>query len=282
MFNYQDKVLMNILEGYFSSPSGNYFWHRKRKEVLKILDNNQQLISNYQNTKEITFLELGCGQAIDLFLIRNWCQKNSLIWNFIGVEAQPTLLEICNFKKQNLQANNVEFISSDITQKLPFDDGSINLIYCSEVIEHLADPQSFLEEIKRILQSEGYLLLTTPNEPNIFQRSYWSKKRYGQMIENMKSIKIECEKASLNPEEVCLYGHISVKKISEWDKILNDIGFTIVDYGRGATVYGASFWWDQEWVLGFRFLLEAIVDILPKQFNRYLSDQLIALYKINK
>ena len=42
-------------------------------------------------------------------------------------------------------------------------DQRFDIIYCSEVIEHVSDANSFTESLSKALVSGGYLYLTTPN-----------------------------------------------------------------------------------------------------------------------
>ena len=44
----------------------------------------------------------------------------------------------------------------------PLDDASADLVWCSEVIEHIADTATWLSEVRRVLVPGGRLLLTTP------------------------------------------------------------------------------------------------------------------------
>lgn len=46
---------------------------------------------------------------------------------------------------------------------LPFADGIADAVLFSEVIEHLVDPDSALDELRRVLRPGGHLLLSTPN-----------------------------------------------------------------------------------------------------------------------
>jgi len=46
--------------------------------------------------------------------------------------------------------------------ELPFDDGGFELVWASEVIEHVADTHLWLAEVRRVLAPGGRLLLTTP------------------------------------------------------------------------------------------------------------------------
>src|SRR5687767_15064349 len=44
---------------------------------------------------------------------------------------------------------------------LPFLDGSFDVVLCTEVLEHLPEPQRAIDEMYRVLQPGGQLLLTT-------------------------------------------------------------------------------------------------------------------------
>jgi SAM-dependent methyltransferase len=45
---------------------------------------------------------------------------------------------------------------------LPFEDGSFDLVWAGEVIEHVADTARWLSEVRRVLVPGGRLVLTTP------------------------------------------------------------------------------------------------------------------------
>ncbi|MCL1468530.1 methyltransferase domain-containing protein [Argonema galeatum] len=287
-----DENLMKILGGKFeyertircATPSGNYFWYRKRQEIVKLFERNISLFLDSQMDKAAPclFVDIGCGESIDLFLIRDSLEKSSSGWHFIGLEADPTSLQVANLRKEYNKADNVDFISCDVTKKLPFQDAEVDIIYCSEVIEHLLEPELFLLEIKRVTKPNGYLILTTPNEPNVFQSAYWSKIRLQKMQAEIEAMKEEHQQVNVEANNAFLYGHISLRTIREWDDTLGKIGFKNVDYGRGAVTYGGTPFFDNEWILGTRFLLEAVLDLLPRRWVCNLSDQLIGLYRLDK
>lgn len=50
-------------------------------------------------------------------------------------------------------------------ESLPFCERSVAVILMIEVIEHLAHPARAVEEVARVLQSDGLLVISTPNYP---------------------------------------------------------------------------------------------------------------------
>ncbi len=61
-------------------------------------------------------------------------------------------------------------------EALPFLDGCFDSILCTEVLEHLPEPQEAMKELKRVLKEDGYLYLSVPQswylhyEPNDYFR----------------------------------------------------------------------------------------------------------------
>jgi 2-polyprenyl-3-methyl-5-hydroxy-6-metoxy-1,4-benzoquinol methylase len=51
----------------------------------------------------------------------------------------------------------------DLTQRLPYDDASFDVVILSEVVEHLPAYISVLHEAGRVLAPNGHLVLSTPN-----------------------------------------------------------------------------------------------------------------------
>jgi 2-polyprenyl-3-methyl-5-hydroxy-6-metoxy-1,4-benzoquinol methylase len=51
----------------------------------------------------------------------------------------------------------------DPEAELPFEDCGFDVVWAGEVIEHVADTQTWLSELRRVLRSGGSLLLSTPD-----------------------------------------------------------------------------------------------------------------------
>jgi SAM-dependent methyltransferase len=54
-------------------------------------------------------------------------------------------------------------ITCNVEDGLPFDDESFDIVWCTEVIEHVYKPEFLLQEVDRILKPGGTAVLTTPN-----------------------------------------------------------------------------------------------------------------------
>jgi len=47
-------------------------------------------------------------------------------------------------------------------QTIPFNDNEFDIVLCTEVMEHVPEPQLFLHEIHRVLKAGGVLIMTVP------------------------------------------------------------------------------------------------------------------------
>jgi 2-polyprenyl-3-methyl-5-hydroxy-6-metoxy-1,4-benzoquinol methylase len=103
--------------------------------------------------KECRILDLGCAQG-------NYSLTLSKRYEVIGVDIRSHFIKYAMLKKEPLE--DAIFLCTD-AEGLPFKNDSFDLVICSEVIEHVGDPQKVIKEIRRILKSSGNLIITTPN-----------------------------------------------------------------------------------------------------------------------
>ncbi|MCS7138836.1 MAG: class I SAM-dependent methyltransferase, partial [Crenarchaeota archaeon] len=80
-------------------------------------------------------------------------------------------VEISEKGVEMARKNGVKCIQLDVDEEdLPFEDNFFDAVFAGELIEHLYDPDHFLEEVYRVLKPEGLFVLTTPNLASIHNR----------------------------------------------------------------------------------------------------------------
>ena len=78
--------------------------------------------------------------------------------------------------KKNVYGLDIETEIKDSLHKtgsaenMPFKDNMFDCIVAGELIEHLENPEAFLEECNRMLKEKGRLILTTPNRKSLVNR----------------------------------------------------------------------------------------------------------------
>jgi SAM-dependent methyltransferase len=76
----------------------------------------------------------------------------------IGVDVAESALDRARTRNPGL-----DFRLAPFDGPLPLEDNAFELVWASEVIEHIADTARWLSEVRRVLTPGGRLLLTTPS-----------------------------------------------------------------------------------------------------------------------
>jgi len=124
-----------------------------KKEKANLSDGGRKILKILSNYKIKRFLDIGCG---DIFLSKNIITTCN-IETYYGVDISENGVSEANLlgiKAKKLDIN---------VEKLPYQDNYFDFILAGEIIEHLFDPDIFLSEVYRVLQKDGYFILTTPN-----------------------------------------------------------------------------------------------------------------------
>ena len=95
----------------------------------------------------VKILDVGCGSGFFMLMFGG---------KLAGLDGAENV-EVC--RRRGLQAYSID-IEKD---PFPFKDQTFGVVVCLEVLEHLANAKNVLSEIFRVLKSDGYLLVSTPN-----------------------------------------------------------------------------------------------------------------------
>jgi SAM-dependent methyltransferase len=97
-------------------------------------------------------LDAGCGNGrYSRFLLRH-ADSDALITAF---DYSQGMLQRA---RARLRTDRINQVAADLT-RLPYADASFDAVVCGWVLEHLPDPRPGLQELARVLQSSGKLLL---------------------------------------------------------------------------------------------------------------------------
>ena len=97
-------------------------------------------------------LDLGCGPgSITIGLARYLAPAE-----VIGIDLVDEALETARRLADDEKVGNVRFEPADVYQ-LPYGDGSFDVVYGHQVLQHLTDPVAGLTEAKRVLAPGGYI-----------------------------------------------------------------------------------------------------------------------------
>ena len=133
---------------------------------------------------DTAWLDLGCGRR----LIPSWLPEADLkqaqlaqsVAKMVGMD-----LDLDSITRNNAVSSRIVGRSD----RLPFENGTFDLITANMVVEHLDDPISTLAEVSRILKPGGIFLFHTPNIENpltlmAIGLPQWCKNWLARLLEN--------------------------------------------------------------------------------------------------
>ena len=97
-------------------------------------------------------LDLGCGAGRFVAALRDAGAEP------VGVELAEAALERA---RANAPGADLRLVADD--GSLPLEHASVDLVWCSEVLEHVPDTAHLLLEVRRVLKPGGRLLVTVPH-----------------------------------------------------------------------------------------------------------------------
>jgi SAM-dependent methyltransferase len=103
-------------------------------------------------------LNAGVGEGLYSPMLRRFA-PNALLLEFdFAVPRKSTDLRACRF--------------SASLAAIPLPRGSVDLAICTEVLEHVADDQSAVAELRRVLAPGGSLVLSVPTPPAVYDPAH--------------------------------------------------------------------------------------------------------------
>lgn len=167
-----------------SKKSLIYRLNRRTREVISS-------IRKYFTGIPSIVLDLGTADGLMLSMIKNTYPSAQCV----GIELTKELIETNTDK-------NIFILQGDVNS-LPVSSGTADIVVATAVIEHLLNPEQFLEEVKRVLRPDGLIILTSPSP-------FWE--RVATWI------------GHLSDDE-----HCNVMNLRELDSLFNAVGYEILE-----------------------------------------------------
>jgi ubiquinone/menaquinone biosynthesis C-methylase UbiE len=123
----------------------SYWWFTGKQFLVR--EQLRPLLSMTGRDQRI--LDIGSGTGIILKVLEEFGQA-------VGMEMSQEAIRF--LKRRSLK----HVVRSDAEQALPFKNNSFSLITCLDVLEHLDRDQSLLNEMLRVCQEGGHVLVTVP------------------------------------------------------------------------------------------------------------------------
>jgi ubiquinone/menaquinone biosynthesis C-methylase UbiE len=103
--------------------------------------------------KDSIVLDAGCGKGYNTSFFSSYAKK---------IYAIDLIKNNIQYAKQKYPNDNVYFTIGDVDNTC-YIDNCFDVVYSCWVMEHLKNPQRFIDEIYRILKTGGILIIWTPN-----------------------------------------------------------------------------------------------------------------------
>lgn len=105
-------------------------------------------------------VDIGAGTGRDLGFVKDRCNEASLH----AIECRPDNISNLETKRIKTYPVNIEI------ERLPFDNESIDLVICNQILEHTKEIFWILHEITRTLKTGGHLIVGVPNVASLHNR----------------------------------------------------------------------------------------------------------------
>ncbi|KAF6562097.1 class I SAM-dependent methyltransferase [Paenibacillus sp. EKM202P] len=143
----------------FNGFADNYDQHRPEASSLVV-----EIISRYLDRNVALVADIGCGTGLSTFIWKDTARR------IVGIEPNPDMRGIAQRKLERAGTTMTGTISfeSGFSNNLPFEDGTVDVITCSQSF-HWMDPESTLQEAGRVLAQGGVFAAFDCDWPPVLQ-----------------------------------------------------------------------------------------------------------------
>ena len=184
---------MNTKSTEVVQPEGNYYdkYHSTNPIVKWMMKGFKDAISELLDIAGKEFCQIcetGCGEGEITSFIKDMYQNAEIdafdISEKVIAEASEKIHGI-NFYTGNIYTMEVR--KPGEAEKHILNKGRYDLVICSEVLEHLEDPEQALKNIKELCNENGFILLSVPRNLS-GEYATWQEESTGRILEIHRGI----------------------------------------------------------------------------------------------
>jgi SAM-dependent methyltransferase len=123
----------------------SHWWYTGRRKILARFVED---ICRSVTDRRPRILDVGCGTGANLLMLSEYGDAE-------GVDISEDALAFC-------RERGLEKVKLGAGEKLPYDDGTFDLVTALDVVEHMDDDLAGLREMRRVLRPGGRVLLFVP------------------------------------------------------------------------------------------------------------------------
>jgi ubiquinone/menaquinone biosynthesis C-methylase UbiE len=180
------------------------------KEQIQRMYTRYHFSAQYSKGKDV--LEVACGSGQGLGFLAGSAKK------VVGGDIDENLINIAKNQYKNRQNISLDKLDA---HKLPFIDGSFDVVLIHEAIYYFKDPRAAIKEVFRVLRKNGVIIISTANKdwegfnPSPYSYAYFSANDFPALLAqagfNDISMYGDCPTAAKGVKEKVVSG---IKKIA--------------------------------------------------------------------
>lgn len=130
------------------------------------MDAAWDLLRQIPNFRELSFLELSCGDGC---LLERLANEGASVRGTTYHDRERDYIRSRDYPA-GVQVDG----GIDLNKPLPFEDASFDVVYSTEVVEHLEGHRNFVTQSARVVKPNGWFLMTTPNIHRLVSRIHFA------------------------------------------------------------------------------------------------------------
>ncbi len=211
--------------------------HGNRKRIAYLTDVIRRL-------NPATVLDVGCGNGV--FLTIPLAEAFPTV-EFIGIDSDQDTIDLAN---DTNSCKNLRFVVND---KIPT-PAHYDLVIASEVIEHVDDPEGFLDWLRTLTSDDGHIVVTTPNGYGPFETVTFVETlldlsgvmKMLSAVPGLKKLKVgdsysSGDVRSLQHDTLAISPHVNFFSLGVLTRIFDHRGLRVVEYRPRSFLGGLGF-----------------------------------------